>query len=102
MRFGQLLEEQVASKWEGTNLDNSRNYGPTLSLGNKSVNKGHHQVLWLFEDLVIEAGTSNLFFVFKAPNDKVEIVTPKLHDLILPGVTRDSIIVTICVILEVS
>ena len=56
---------------------------------------GHHQVLWLYGDEVIEAGTSNVFFVFKGSrNDgKIEIVTPALRDLILPGVTRDSIMV---------
>jgi hypothetical protein len=26
---------------------------------------GHHQVLWLYGDEIIEAGTSNIFFVFK-------------------------------------
>jgi branched-chain amino acid aminotransferase len=52
-------------------------------------------VLWLYNDLVIEAGTSNIFFVFKAPDEKVEVVTPDVHDLILPGVTRDSIIVNV-------
>lgn len=55
------------------------------------MKKGYHQVLWLYGDEVIEAGTSNIFFVFKGNNGKTEIVTPVLKDLILPGVTRDSI-----------
>lgn len=56
---------------------------------------GHHQVLWLFGDEVIEAGTSNVFFVFKSDKKgkKAQVVTPLLRDLILPGVTRDSIMV---------
>lgn len=69
------------------------NYGPTLKQANDVIKSGHHQVLWLYGDDVIEAGTSNIFFVFKptTPNGKVEVVTPELRDLILPGVTRDSI-----------
>jgi branched-chain amino acid aminotransferase len=62
-------------------------------------NKGHQQVLWLYGDKkIIEVGASNIFFVFKSKNGngkKAEIVTPDLEDLILPGVTRDSIIVIV-------
>jgi branched-chain amino acid aminotransferase len=72
-----------------------RNYGPTLKQGNDVVKAGHNQVLWLYGDEVIEAGTSNIFFIFKGSrgDGKIEIVTPALRDLILPGVTRDSIMV---------
>jgi branched-chain amino acid aminotransferase len=61
------------------------------------VKAGHNQVLWLYGDEVIEAGTSNIFFVFKSskPGGKPEVITPVLRDLILPGVTRDSIMVRI-------
>jgi len=41
------------------------NYGPTLKQGNEVMKAGYHQVLWLYGDEVIEAGTSNIFFVFK-------------------------------------
>lgn len=70
------------------------NYGPTLKQGNDVMKAGHNQVLWLYGDEVIEAGTSNVFFVFKGSrgDGKVEIVTPTLRDLVLPGVTRDSIL----------
>lgn len=66
------------------------------------IKSGHHQVLWLYGDDVIEAGTSNIFFVFKptTPNGKVEVVTPELRDLILPGVTRDSIMVFLYIYAE--
>ena len=49
--------------------------------------------MWLYEDDIIEAGTSNIFFVFKGKDGKKVVVTPELKDLILPGVTRDSIMV---------
>lgn len=61
--------------------------------GNEVAQAGYHQVLWLYGSEVIEAGTSNIFFVFKGKNGKKHVVTPVLKDLILPGVTRDSIIV---------
>ena len=32
----------------------------------------------------------NLFVVLKKPDGTVELVTPPLDDLILPGVTRDT------------
>ena len=65
--------------------------------------RGHQQVLWLYNDKkIIEVGASNIFFVFKSKNGKkAEIVTPDLEDLILPGVTRDSIIVTFIIIVAI-
>eukprot|EP00919_Chromeraceae_sp_WS-2016_P020175 GHVR01048048.1.p1 GENE.GHVR01048048.1~~GHVR01048048.1.p1 ORF type:complete len:120 (+),score=6.82 GHVR01048048.1:370-729(+) len=68
------------------------NYGPTLDLTKQSIKRGYQQILWLYENKIIEAGASNIFFVFKGKNGKKEIVTPDLEDLILPGVTRDSIL----------
>lgn len=35
-------------------------------------------------------GTMNLFLVFRTP-DGMEVVTPPLSDVILPGITRDSV-----------
>jgi branched-chain amino acid aminotransferase len=54
--------------------------------------KGHQQALWLLGDQVIEVGSSNIFFVFKDQSGEIEIATPALEDLILPGITRDSIL----------
>lgn len=34
----------------------------------------------------------NLFVAFRRPDSSVELVTPPLADLILPGVTRDSVL----------
>lgn len=73
-----------------------RNYSPTLVASKSVASRGHHQVLWLLEDQVIEVGASNIFFVFKGKGGEVEIATPDLEDLILPGVTRDSILVPVC------
>jgi branched-chain amino acid aminotransferase len=55
--------------------------------------KGHQQALWLYDNQVVEVGSSNIFFAFKDKSGQIEIATPALEDLILPGVTRDSILV---------
>jgi len=70
------------------------NYAPTLKSQSKALEKGHSQVLWLTEnnEYISEAGTMNIFFLRKYGEDQLELVTPKLDDTILPGVTRDSII----------
>ncbi|GAA95207.1 hypothetical protein E5Q_01863 [Mixia osmundae IAM 14324] len=55
---------------------------------------GYQQILWLFgdDDQVTEVGTMNLFMAFDKGNGVTELVTPPLDDIILPGVTRDSIL----------
>ena len=50
-------------------------------------------MLWLYDDKVIEVGSSNIFFVFKDKSGEIEVATPELEDLVLPGITRDSILV---------
>lgn len=50
----------------------------------------------MWEGKVGEAGNSNIFFVMKSSKTgEKEIITPSLEDLVLPGVTRDTIIVQI-------
>jgi branched-chain amino acid aminotransferase len=80
----------------------------------KAAALGFQQILWLFgeERKLTEVGTMNLFAVFKHPDGSAslpllysldpriharwqsatELVTPPLEDMILPGVTRDSIL----------
>ena len=66
------------------------NYGASLYPGQKGLEEGYQQVLWLDgieHRYVEEVGAMNIFFRF---SDKV--VTPDLRGTILPGVTRDSVI----------
>ncbi|KAK4704872.1 branched-chain amino acid aminotransferase, partial [Phenoliferia sp. Uapishka_3] len=60
----------------------------------KAAALGYSQILWLFgpDHQLTEVGTSNLFISLKHPDGTVELVTPPLEDLILPGVTRDSVL----------
>lgn len=71
------------------------NYGPSfVSLG-EAQSRGFDQVLWLFGDdgRITEAGASNFFVVWRTPGGALQLITAPLSDkLILPGVTRDSVL----------
>jgi branched-chain amino acid aminotransferase len=72
------------------------NYGPSLQAHGKSQAMGFDQILWLFgEDRqVTEAGASNFFIIWhNGDTGKLELVTAPLDSqLILPGVTRRSVL----------
>jgi branched-chain amino acid aminotransferase len=69
------------------------NYGPTLMANEEAKNRGYHQVLWLLDGQVTEAGASNFFIVWRTREGKLQLVTPPLGDkVILDGVTRRSIL----------
>lgn len=66
------------------------NYGASMLPTKLAQDEGYDQVLWtdpVHHELVEETGTTNIFAVFK---DKV--VTPALHETLLAGITRDSVI----------
>lgn len=67
------------------------NYAASLLAGTNCIKEGFDQVLWLdgaHHRFVEEAGLMNVFFVIGGV-----VVTPPLGDSILPGVTRESVIV---------
>ena len=67
------------------------NYGASLRAGEKAVEGGYDQVLWLdscHHKYVEEVGSMNIFFVIDG-----KLVTPALQGSILPGITRDSTII---------
>ncbi|CAD5215964.1 unnamed protein product [Bursaphelenchus okinawaensis] len=71
------------------------NYAPTILVGKQAAELGCQQVLWLFDEdeKLTEVGTMNIFVYWINENGEEELVTPPLVDgLILPGVTRDSLI----------
>lgn len=70
------------------------NYAPSLKPQMEAAAKGYSQNLWLFgeEHYLTEVGTMNLFVALKNDKGQTELVTSPLNDLILPGVTRDSIL----------
>ena len=71
------------------------NYAASLLPQAQAVAQGCAQVAYLDAEerrWVDEMGSNNLFFVFGS-DDQPEIVTPTLTGSILPGVTRDSLLV---------
>ncbi|KAM3968095.1 branched chain amino acid transaminase [Aphomia sociella] len=70
------------------------NYGPTIEVTSRAAKMGHHQVLWLFgpEHELTEVGAMNIFCVYINEHGDKQLSTPPLNGLILPGVTRLSIL----------
>jgi len=78
------------------------NYGSTIPIQKRAKDEhGCSQVLWLYNDYITEVGTMNFFMMWHRPGDnKLECLTPPLDDpvgsrnldVILPGVTRDSLL----------
>ncbi|KAG5648151.1 hypothetical protein DXG03_006105 [Asterophora parasitica] len=70
------------------------NYAPGVMPQKDAAEKGYVQNLWLHgpEHYLTEVGTMNMFVVFKKENGALELVTPPLDGMILPGVTRDSVL----------
>ncbi|KAM4704079.1 branched-chain-amino-acid aminotransferase, cytosolic-like [Rhinophrynus dorsalis] len=70
------------------------NYGPTIYVQHEATKEGCQQVLWLYGDdhQVTEAGTMNFFMYWINEQGEKELLTPPLDGLILPGVTRQSLL----------
>ncbi|KAI0348712.1 branched-chain amino acid aminotransferase II [Trametopsis cervina] len=70
------------------------NYAPGVMIQKAAAAQGYVQNLWLHgpDHYVTEVGTMNAFVVFKQPDGVIELVTPPLDGMILPGVTRDSVL----------
>lgn len=71
------------------------NYAASLPAQAQAMREGCDQVVWLdavTRRNVEEMGGMNIFFVYEDAG-KVTLVTPKLTGSLLPGVTRDSLLV---------
>ncbi|XP_062238999.1 branched-chain-amino-acid aminotransferase, cytosolic [Platichthys flesus] len=70
------------------------NYGGSLFAQYEAVHYGCEQVLWLYgeDHKITEAGTMNIFLLWINEDGEEELSTPPLDGLILPGVTRQSIL----------
>ncbi|PPJ58187.1 hypothetical protein CBER1_02557 [Cercospora berteroae] len=89
-------QDQIRA-WPGGygNTKVGANYGPTLHLQDQAKARGYDQILWLFgsERYVTEAGASNFFVVLRVDERNWQLVTAPMEDgLILPGITRASIL----------
>uniref|UniRef100_A0AAR2IZT6 Branched-chain-amino-acid aminotransferase, mitochondrial n=1 Tax=Pygocentrus nattereri TaxID=42514 RepID=A0AAR2IZT6_PYGNA len=70
------------------------NYGPTIAIQTEALRQGCQQVLWLYgeDEEITEVGTMNLFIYWTTEKGERELVTPPLDGIILPGVTRQSLL----------
>nr|CAG4640819.1 EOG090X051P [Eulimnadia texana] len=91
-----LADPQYVRAWPGGcgAMKMGSNYAPTIQIQKKAESEGHQQVLWLYgeDHKLTEVGTMNIF-VFKVnKKGERELITPPLNGLILPGVTRRSLL----------
>lgn len=70
------------------------NYAPTLWPQAEAIKIGCQQVLWLFgeDHQMTEVGTMNLFMFWTNEQGEKELITPPLNGIILPGITRKSLL----------
>lgn len=93
-----LAENSFVRAWPGGTgeFKIGSNYGPTIYPQKLALARGYQQILWLFgtDDEITEIGSMNCFILLKSEQTgEIELVTPPLETgLILPGVTRDSIL----------
>ncbi|KHJ47071.1 putative branched-chain-amino-acid transaminase 1 [Trichuris suis] len=76
------------------NVKMGSNYAPTLFHLAAAHKHGCSQNLWLFghEEIITEVGAMNLFVYWINEKGNKELITAPLDGLILPGVTRQTII----------
>ncbi|XP_048511464.1 branched-chain-amino-acid aminotransferase, cytosolic isoform X2 [Athalia rosae] len=93
-----LADPRYTRAWPGGCGDRKMgsNYGPTIQIQREASEMGLQQVLWLYGDdnQLTEVGTMNIFMFYINDDGEKELVTPPLNGLILPGITRNSILTT--------
>ncbi|MBN3295743.1 BCAT1 protein, partial [Amia calva] len=91
-----LADPQYVRAWRGGvgEYKMGGNYGPTIAVQSEAARLGCQQVLWLYGEMeeITEAGTMNLFIYWDNEKGERELVTPPLDGIILPGVTRQSLL----------
>ncbi|CAB3373445.1 Hypothetical predicted protein [Cloeon dipterum] len=91
-----LADPRFTRAWPGGCGDRKMgsNYAPTIRVQAEALGLGLQQVLWLFGDdhQLTEVGTMNIFVLTLNEKGEKVLVTPPLDGLILPGITRQSII----------
>ncbi|KAL1505297.1 hypothetical protein ABEB36_004892 [Hypothenemus hampei] len=91
-----LADPAYTRAWPGGCGDKKlgSNYGPTIRVHNRAIQKGRQQVLWLYgpNHEITEMGTMNMFVAYRNEFGEKVLATPPLSGLILPGITRQSIL----------
>jgi len=89
-----LADERFVRAWPGGtgSYKLGSNYATGILPQIEAAKRGYSQILWLFNDQVTEAGTMNFFAFWKNEKGEKELITAPLDEMILAGVTRDSIL----------
>ncbi|XP_060665708.1 branched-chain-amino-acid aminotransferase-like [Drosophila nasuta] len=91
-----LADPSYTRAWHGGvgNRKMGSNYAPTINVQKEASARGLQQVLWLYgeDHQLTEVGTMNIFMFYVNDQGEQELITPPLNGLILPGITRDSIL----------
>jgi branched-chain amino acid aminotransferase len=91
-----LADPRYTRAWPGGVGDRKMgsNYAPTIQIQKIATDMGLHQVLWLYgeDHQVTEVGAMNVFVLMVNEQGERELITPPLNGLILPGITRDSVL----------
>nr|CAG4641653.1 EOG090X051P [Eurycercus lamellatus] len=91
-----MADPQYVRSWPGGcgAAKMGANYAPTIEIQKRSEILGHQQVLWLYgnDHKLTEVGTMNIFVYLINKKGERELITPPLDGLILPGVTRLSLL----------
>lgn len=91
-----MANPKFVRSWHGGTGDSKAggNYAPTLLAQADAAKKNCEQVLWLYgeEQQLTEVGTMNLFIFWENENGEKELLTPPLDGIILPGITRMSLL----------
>ncbi|KAG5267489.1 hypothetical protein AALO_G00222320 [Alosa alosa] len=89
-------DSKYIRSWKGGTGDCKMggNYGASIFAQYEAVDYGCQQVLWLYGDdhQITEVGTMNLFLYWTNEKGEEELATPPLDGIILPGITRQSIL----------
>ncbi|CCW63640.1 unnamed protein product [Phytomonas sp. EM1] len=90
-----LVDEVNHRAWPGGigGFKLGANYAGPMLMQREAAKAGFKQVLWLGPNReVTEIGAMNFMVVWRTPEGTKEMVTAPLDGMILPGVTRDSIL----------
>ncbi|MXQ92970.1 hypothetical protein E5288_WYG017674 [Bos mutus] len=91
-----LADPSFIRAWVGGvgNYKLGGNYGPTVLVQQEAQKKGCEQVLWLYgpDHELTEVGTMNIFVFWTYEDGVLELVTPPLDGIILPGIVRQSLL----------
>jgi len=92
-----LADPKYCRAWTGGSgsYKMGANYAPTILPQIEAIKQNCQQVLWLYGDnhQVTEVGTMNFFMSWINEDGDLELITPPLDSgLILPGVTRGSLL----------